>query len=126
MKSTRALPTGASAVTGTAIDMGNPAGNDFLAECELLLSAPALAVGELANASTMTYDIVQSVNSDMSSPTTLLAGVLVQTGAGGVGAAATTKRIALPSNVSRYIAPKATNSAAADASAKSVTLEVLF
>jgi hypothetical protein len=124
-KVTRALPTGASSVTSTAITLGNSTRGDFVAEVECLVTAPALAVGQLANASTMTYDIVHSVNSDLSSPATIAPGVIVQTGAGGVGAAAATFRWVPPTNVRGYIGLKATNSAAADASAASATLELL-
>ncbi|MCY2968426.1 MAG: hypothetical protein NT069_33175, partial [Planctomycetota bacterium] len=99
---------------------------DFVAQVELLISAPALAVGQLANGSTMKYDVVMSVNSDLSSPTIIAKEVIVQTGAGGAGAAAATARFRLPTNCARYVGVKATNSAAADASAASLTSELVF
>jgi hypothetical protein len=127
LKTTRALPSGASSVTQAAgFDVGNSSRGDLLANAELLISAPALAVGQLANGSTMKYDVVMSVNSDLSSPTIIAKEVLVQTGAGGAGAAAATARFRLPTNCARYVGVKATNSAAADASAASLTSELLF
>ena len=56
----------------------------------------------------------------------LLHDVIVQTGAGGVGAAAATAQLALPSGVNRYVRVKATNSGSADASAKSLTAQLVF
>jgi hypothetical protein len=126
LRVSRALPTGASAVTATGIDLGHGTTGRNVADFELLLTAPALAVGQLANTSTMTYAIVTSANSDMSSPTVINSAALVQTGAGGVGAAGNTLRFRLPTNCQRYVSVRATNSAAADASAASYTLELKF
>lgn len=123
---TRALPNGAASVTSDGIDLMNSANGDFKADCELIVNAPALVVGDLADAATMTYDIVHSVNSDMSSPATLLDNVITQTGAGGAGAAAAELNVRLPSDVRRYVAVKATNSGAGDASDKSVTITPKF
>lgn len=121
-----ALPNGAASVTSAAIDFMNSANGDLKADVELLISAPLLVVGDLANADTMTYDIVHSVNADLSSPATLLDNVITQTGAGGVGAAAATATVRLPHDVRRYVGVKATNSGAGDASDKSVTLTPRF
>lgn len=125
-KITRALPSGAATVTSSAVNLEESSNGDFVAEVEFLLSAPALAVGQLANASTMTYNIVTSDNSDLSAATTLVAGAIVQTGAGGAGAVAATYRFVPPTNVKKYIGITVTNSAAADASAASATFEPLY
>lgn len=125
LKQTKALPTGASSVTSSPIDLETSTRGDFLANVEFLLSAPALAVGQLANASTMTYIIEHDTDSAFGTAATLIDKAIVQTGAGGVGAAAATYRFRVPTNVKRYIRAKATNSAAADASASSLTLEAL-
>src|SRR5439155_12197027 len=85
-KVTRALPNGAANVTSTSIDLGNSPNGDYVAESELLISAPILTTAELPDAATMTYDVVMSVNSDLSAPTILAPGVLKQTGAAGAGA----------------------------------------
>lgn len=124
---TKALPSGASSVYTDGIDLGAlNARGARLADCEMLVSAPALAVGELANASTMKYDIQTDDDSAFGSPTTVALEVIVQTGAGGVGDAADSFRYKIPSDSERYIRIKATNSHAADASAKSMTMELLF
>lgn len=121
-----ALPNGAASVTSAAIDLMNSANGDFKADVELLVSAPLLVVGDLANGDTMTYDIVHSVNANLSSPATLFDNVITQTGAGGAGAAAATATVRLPANVRRYVGVKATNDGAGDASDKSATLTPRF
>ena len=126
VKKTLALPTGASTVATAGIDLGHGLKGDFLARSELLITAPLLVVGELANTETMTYDVYHDTASDFSGEALLLKEVITQTGAGGAGAAAASVQVALPAGVSRYIRVKATNSAAADASAKSLTAQLVF
>jgi hypothetical protein len=127
LKATLALPNGAaSTTTTTPIDtgkstaLGSQSGN-----FEFVLTAPALTTSQLADAATMKYDIVMSDNSDLSSPTTLIATALTQTGAGGAGAAAATYRFRIPTDAKRYIGHKATNSASGNASAATATLEAV-
>lgn len=126
LKKTTALPNGAASVTSAALDLGTSSTSEFLAPCELLIEAPALVVGDLANGETMKYDVIHSDNSDLSSPVTLAKEVLVQTGAGGAGAAAAECRYRPATNVKRYIGVKATNSGAGDASDKSMTMSLVF
>lgn len=126
LKVTKALPADASTVTSDAIDLGVSTNSDFVAQCELYISAPALATADLGDAATMKYNIIHSDNSDLSSPTTLVAAAITQTGAGGAGAAAATYRYRFPSTVKRYVGVSATNSAAGDASDKSFTAQILF
>ena len=126
LKQTIALPTGASAVTSPAIDTATTVNGDQVAEFEVLVSAPAVTVGMLSNTNTIVYDLIQSVNADLSSPTTLIAGLLTQTGAGGAGAGAATKRAGIPTDSSRYLGLKATKSVAGDASSVSATIQLLF
>lgn len=123
-----ALPTGASSVTqASGLDINQTTNGDFLVPtCELLISAPAVTTGMLADAATIKYDVVTSANSDLSSPTIIAATVLTQTGAGGAGAAAASVRFALPSDVKRYVGVKATKSGAGDASSVSVTAQFVF
>jgi hypothetical protein len=123
---TRALPNGAATVTSTAIDVQNSTRGDFVAPAELVITAPALATGVLANAATMTFNVIHSANADLSSPATIAASVLVQTGAGGAGAPAAVARFRLPTNVRRYVGLTATNSGAGNASAQSVTMALQF
>lgn len=123
---TKALPATASAITTDPIDTGNGPDGDFVAGTELVIEAPALAVGELADTETVVYDVVMDTDSELGSVTVVLPGVITQTGAGGAGAAAATKRIKLPDAVERYVAVRATHSAGDDASAKSVVAYLAF
>jgi hypothetical protein len=123
---TRALPTGASAVTSEGIDLGEGGTGTFVTACEFLLEAPALLTGVLGDAATIKYDVITSANSDMSSPVTLQTTILTQTGAGGAGCAAATKRFRVPTDTLRYVAVKATKSSAGDASASSFILSLKF
>lgn len=123
---TKALPAEAAAIYTDGIDLGVSANGLHLAPCELLISAPALATGVLGDAATMTYAVQMDNDSAFGSPTTLYSAAIVQTGAGGAGAAAATKRLPIPSDVERYIRVSATNSAAGDASGSSVTAKLLF
>jgi hypothetical protein len=121
----RALPNGAATVTSGSIDLETTGGNDFIARCEARITAPALTTAQLANAATVTYDLLTSASADLSSPTVLVAGLLVQTGAGGVGAATAQARAKLPTNVKRYVGFRATNSGAGNASTSNGVLELL-
>lgn len=123
---TKALPAAAASVYTDAFDLGHGSKGDFLAPCELKISAPALAVGQLANASTMKYSVQMDDDSAFGSATVIHLDAIVQTGAGGAGAAAATITVRLPVDCERYIRVRATNSAAADASAASMTAELLF
>jgi hypothetical protein len=128
LKITRALPASTTAVTSTAIDMGNTTAlASQPGNLEFLLTAPAVTTSQLPDAKTFTYKIIHSDNSDLSSPADLLSSVIVQTGAGGAGAAGATKRFRLPSDAKRYIGVVVTPSASGtgDASGASATLELL-
>jgi hypothetical protein len=123
---TKPLPATATTIFSDGIDLGLGANADFLARCELVVEAPALAVGELANAETVTYKVQTDADPAFGSPTDILPAVIVQTGAAGAGAAAAEKRLRLPLNVERYIRCAATHTAADDASAKSLTMGLRF
>ncbi len=75
---------------------------------------------------TMTYNIVTSASSDLSGATTLVAGAIVQTGAGGVGAAAATYRYRPDTTVKRYIGfTVVSGGSITDSSAVSATMELM-
>lgn len=125
LKGTIALPNGANTVYTAGIDLGAQSGKqDFVANCEFLITAPALVVGDLGNGDTMKYSLQSDNDSAFGSPATF-ADLLTQTGAGGVGAAAATVRFRPPTDCERYWRLRAINSAAGDASDKSGTLELL-
>jgi len=126
LKVTKALSNGVGSVYTDSIDLGHGSNGDFLAQVELLISAPALTTGQLGDAATMKYDILHSDSPDLSSGASVLeTAAITQTGAGGAGAVAATKQVRLPVDVKRYVGVKATNSASGNASAKSVTVELL-
>ena len=109
-----ALPAAAGAVATPSIDLGAPSQGamacDFVAPCELVIDAPAMSTTQLPNTATMTYAVQTS--DDDQSWTTVDPAVLVQTGAGGTGAAAAEVRYRFPTNVKRYVQVLATGSAA--------------
>lgn len=131
LKQTVALPSAANGNVNaaTGLDMEVTAASDFVALTEVFVSAPALNTTQLPNAATMTYNLIASASANMASPTTLQASVLVQTGAGGTGAAAATDRVRLPTNlgsVGRYLALQAVGLNNGNCQAASATLELLF
>lgn len=125
---TKALPNGAADIYTDGIDLGGSAQAQFAGghACELLIEAPALATADLGDAATMKYEVQHDTDSAFGTAKSLYGVVLTQTGAGGAGAAAASKRVALPTDVKRYVRVKATNSAAGDASDKSVTVSLVF
>lgn len=124
---TKALPNGATTVYSDPLDIGRKtsAGN-ALAEVELLIEAPALSTTELPDGQTMKYNVQACALSDFSSGAYYVAKeVLVQTGAGGAGAAAASARFRLPSDCVRYVRVAAVNSGTGNASGKSMTVSVV-
>jgi len=121
----KALPNGTGTVYSDPIDLGNVNGRPP-AGIELKISAPALTTADLPDGETMLYQIQHAADAAFTSPASLYGVVLTQTGAGGAGAAAATKRIQPPSDCGRYVRVAATNSGAGDASDKSVTLDLLW
>lgn len=128
LQKTRALPASASAtVDGAAIDLGHSTKGLLLAKGEFLLTAPAVNATMAPDTRTFTYSIITSANADLSSPTVLMPSVIVQTGAGGAGAAAAEYRFRLPSDTKRYVGVRVVSGAStADASAVAALLEMLF
>ena len=128
VKGTRALPAAASTtVDGAAIDLGHGTFGDFLARTEFKLTAPAVNTTMAPDTRTFTYSIIHSDNSDLSSPTIINSACIVQTGAGGVGAATANITWRPPVDVKRYIGVRVVSGAStADASSVSATLEALL
>lgn len=126
---TKALPNGAADIYTDGIDLGGSSRAQFDGghRAELLIEAPALATADLGDGATMKYEVQHDTDSAFGTAESLYGTPnLTQTGAGGAGAAAATKRVALPTDVKRYVRVKATNSAAGDASDKSVTVSLVF
>ena len=132
MKLSLALPSTANTtVTGnTSIDTEASTLADFVATMELLVGAPALNTTQLPNAATMTYNLVASANANLAGAVVIQSAVIVQTGAGGTGAAAASQRARLPTNigtVGRYVGLQATGAVSnGNCAASSGTLTAEF
>ncbi len=120
-----ALPGSATNVVTAGFQV-NSLGYDFNAEMELLIEAPALTTGELPDAQTMTYQIEHAADAAFTAPTAVYGICLTQTGAGGTGALAASKRVRLPTDVQAFVRLKATKSGAGSAATKNATLSQLF
>lgn len=126
LKVTKALPNGAASATTDPIDLASGSNGDFVAEAELLITVPDLGATPMPDGKTMKYSVVHSDNSDLSSPSTLAADVIIQTGASSAGASGTTTRFRFPTSVKRYVGVKATGSTTGDASGSSLTAQLVF
>lgn len=127
LKETVALPNGAATTEGAAIRLGCGTPHDFTADCELKITVPDLATGDLADAATLTISVITDDTDTFDGETVLLQSVIVLTGAGGAGATGTTAQVRLPiGGVKEYIGLKCVKTGAGDASDKSATLEMLF
>ena len=97
---TRTLPAANANNNSTSIDLGDVTPSLHGENHELSLEMPALP--NLANATTATVTVQDSAN-DTDFAAVPAVATLVLTGAGGVGSAATTRVVRLPSTVRRYI-----------------------
>ncbi len=124
---TKALPAEDTTVYTDALDLGAlSAAGHRLADCELVINAPALDATALPNTHTMKYSIVTDNDSAFGSAKTIAAEVIVQTGADAAGAAAAEARFRLPSDCERYVKLAATASNDNDASDEDMSLELRF
>jgi hypothetical protein len=133
LKATRALPAAASSTVAqaTGFDLMVSAAGDVLAQMELLVSAPAVNTTMAPDTRTFTYNIIASASSNLGTPTIISQNLIVQTGAGGAGAAAATARYRIPTDLGargfRYVGLQIVSGASTtDASAVSATAELLF
>lgn len=122
----KALSNGAGTVLSAGIDLGLTAKSDFVAQCELLIEAPAHTTTLLPDTETEKYTVEHDSDPAFGTVSNLDVDALTQTGAGGVGAAAATKRVGLPSDVKRYIRLKAIKTGTGNASTISAKLSVMF
>lgn len=124
----KALSNGAGSVVSDGIDLGHGTHPQVvLPEFEIEIDAPALTTTLLPNTETMTYDIEHDDDPAFGTVATALKSVVVQTGAGGVGAAAIAgTKARLPSTVKRYIRMKVTKTGTGNASTVSGTMRLVF
>jgi hypothetical protein len=123
-----ALPAAAGTVNGLPIDLGDAmtARGARLADCELVLTAPALNTTDLPNTVTAIYAI-QGSTTNFGTVVPLATACLTQTGAAGAGAALQTWRMKLPSDCPRYIrASVVTATNAGNCALKSMELALQF
>lgn len=114
-----ALPNGAATTNSAGIDLANSTKGDFVADGELVVNAPACTTGQLGDTQTLTYSVRHDDAADFSTDAELMPAVIVQTGAGGAGAAAAEKRLRLPTNVKRYVRVRCVKTGASNASTAS-------
>lgn len=122
----KALSNGAGTVLSTGIDLGLSTRSDFVAGAEFLIEAPAHTTTLLPDAETEKYTIEHDDAADFSTVANLDLDALIQTGAGGAGAVAASKRVGIPSNVKRYVRLKAIKTGTGNASTISAALSVVF
>ena len=116
------LPVGSTTTVSTSVDTGNSPTGDFVADVEFDISVPELTATEIPDGEMISYDLIVSNNSDLSSPTLLYPGLIVQFGAAGVGAEAASYRARLPNAIPRYIGLQATGTANVSAAGFSATI----
>ena len=119
------LPNGANTTNSTGVDLGESALSQFVADAEVLVTAPALTTGQLGDTQTITYSLRHSNNANLSGDVELAANLIVQTGAGGAGAAAATRRFRMPTDVRRYVFLRAVKTGASNASTASGEMAIL-
>ena len=103
-----ALGTADGTTQSAAIDLGRvlTARGHHPEGLEIEIEAPALTTTELPDADTATYSIEMDTVSNFASPTVVEDTVIVQTGAGGAGAAAQTNRFRLPLDLEQFVRVK--------------------
>lgn len=128
VKQSHALPNGAATTQGAGINLGNGMAGDVVADFELVITAPALTTGELADGQTITYSLEHDTVSGFGTVATIpgFASVAVQTGAAGAGAAAQEIPVRLPVDTKGFIRLKTVKAGASNASTKSATLQLKF
>ena len=108
LRETVQLPTGAATAYSDPIDLGNDTPHADPRGLELLVAAPALTTGKLPDTKTLTYTVQHDDDLAFGTAADLFASVIVQTGAGGAGAAAAEARVAVPTTAKRYARLKVT------------------
>lgn len=122
------LPNGANTTYSSGIDLQNSARGHFPGDCEVVVTAPTLTTSQLGDGQTITYSLQHDTASDFSGAATVegYGSLLVQTGAGGAGAAGDEIRVRLPSSVNRYLRLKAVKTGASNASTATGTIALGF
>jgi len=102
------LPTADGTVQTTGFDLGAIGDRDVRPdELEIWIRSPALNTTQLPDADTLTWSVESDDNSGFTSALIVADKVMVQTGAGGAGAAAKECRFKIPPGCERYVRIKA-------------------
>lgn len=117
-----ALPNGAATTRSGRLTLSQTSRGIVTGDHELVITAPAVAVGPLPDGGTLGYRVVSYVNDADSSGTVLQS--WTQTGAGGAGAAAAVWRTRLPLRIEGQIALEVVKSGTGDASALTARMEL--
>lgn len=131
LKRELALPSAASTtVNSKPIDLQKTRHGNMLTLCEIEVSAPAVSTTMVPDTRTQTYSLITGdaldANGNIDNATVLQSSVIVQTGADGAGAAATTARVRLSESVKRYVALRIVSGASTTtAAAVKATLDLL-
>lgn len=120
---TVSVPSAGNNSTSTALDLGQLTPFPMNEHIDFLLAVPAQAT--LAETKTVTLKVQDSADG-VSFADLAGVGTLVQTGAGGVGAAASTLRVKLALGVRRYVAINVATAGSSGTVSGSASLTPLF
>jgi len=123
-----ALPTVGAASYSVGFDLqALTAKGVRVAEMELEVSHPALAVGLMVNADTLKLAVVSDTALPIDGSSVVIAAdVISSVGAGGVGCAAASARFKIPTNCSRYIGIAAVHVGTGAPQTANMTTQLLF
>jgi len=124
LSGTLALPNGAAITASAPLDLGMLAA--FIPPLTATINAPVLSTGQLPDAATITYWVEGSNDAAFGNPVNIAPVALVQTGAGGAGAAVAQAVVAMPKKLYRWVRLMAKNSGLGNASEVSATLILDF
>src|SRR5687768_10104314 len=102
LKVTKALPAGAATIVSDPIQL-HSGNQDFSAPLDIKLSIPALTTAELPDAQTVTSTIETSDDPAFGSGIEVISQPLLQTGAGGAGAAAVEQTVSPSTKVKKHV-----------------------
>lgn len=124
LQKSKAMPVSAVAAASDLIDIKQDVTGDFVADCEVVITAPTLTTAQLPDAATNTYRLQHSHSADFGTSEQIVVGV--QTGAGGAGAAGAEYRSRLPHDAGRYVRGHVTPTGSANQSASEFITELVF
>ena len=124
----KALPTVGAAAYSVGFDIGALTAKGVrLANMELELSHPALAVGLMVNADTLAFDVVTDTVLPIDGSSVVVHTILTALGAGGVGCAAGKTRYKVPTDFTgKYLGIACTHVGTGAPQTADMTVQLLF